>query len=349
ENTAVIVYTSGTTGRPKGAEITHGNLISDLQSLHEAWGWTADDILLHVLPIFHVHGLFVALHGALHAGATTLLMREFDARRTLHMLANGQCTVFMAVPTIHQRLLDVPEANQFDLSHVRLITSGSDRLPDEVFSGFQQTFGYTLLERYGMTETGMNCSNPFHGERRMGSVGLPLPGVDVRVVNAETRDLLPDGEIGELEIRGPNIFKGYWKQPQKTVESFTADGWFRTGDLGFREPDGYLTLCGRSKDLIISGGLNIYPPEVERVLAEHPSVAACAVIGCPDREWGELVTGVVVLHRGETVSGADLIAFCRERLAPYKSPKSIVFKEELPRNAMGKVQKAELRKELCAD
>ncbi|MGZ9223524.1 MAG: AMP-binding protein, partial [Anaerolineales bacterium] len=349
EDTAVIVYTSGTTGRPKGAEITHGNLISNLQSLHEAWGWTADDILLHVLPIFHVHGLFVALHGALYAGATTLLMREFDARRTLHMLANGQCTVFMAVPTIHQRLLDLPEANQFDLSHVRLITSGSDRLPDEVFTGFQQTFGYTLLERYGMTETGMNCSNPFDGERRMGSVGLALPGVEVRVVNPENDQPLPIGETGEVQLRGPNIFKGYWKQPQKTVESFTADGWFRTGDLGFREPDGYLTLCGRSKDLIISGGLNIYPPEVERVLAEHPSVAACAVIGCPDREWGELVTGVVVLHRGETVSGADLIAFCRERLAPYKSPKSIVFKEELPRNAMGKVQKAELRKELCAD
>jgi malonyl-CoA/methylmalonyl-CoA synthetase len=346
-DTAVIIYTSGTTGRPKGAEITHSNLVSNLQSLHQAWGWSPDDVLLHVLPIFHVHGLFVALHGALHAGATTLLMREFDARRTLQMLASGQCTVFMAVPTIHQRLLDVPDANQFDLSHVRLITSGSDRLPDEVFTGFQQTFGYTLLERYGMTETGMNCSNPLKGERRLGSVGLPLSGVEVRVVNPENDQSLAAGEIGEVQLRGPNAFKGYWKQPQKTAESFTADGWFRTGDLGFLEPDGYLTLCGRSKDLIISGGLNIYPPEVERVLAEHPSVAACAVIGCPDREWGERVTAVVVLNRGESVLEADLIAFCRERLAPYKSPKSIVFKNELPRNAMGKVQKAELRKEVC--
>jgi malonyl-CoA/methylmalonyl-CoA synthetase len=346
-DTAVIIYTSGTTGRPKGAEITHGNLISNLQSLHDAWGWTAEDVLLHVLPIFHVHGLFVALHGALHAGATTLLMREFDARRTLQMLASGQCTVFMAVPTIHQRLLDVPDSNQYDLSHVRLITSGSDRLPDEVFTGFQQTFGYTLLERYGMTETGMNCSNPLHGERRLGSVGLPLAGVQVRVVNPENDQPLPDGEIGEVQLRGPNVFKGYWMQPQKTAEAFTPDGWFRTGDLGFREPDGYLTLCGRSKDLIISGGLNIYPPEVERVLAEHPSVAACAVIGCPDREWGERVTAVVVLNQGEAVSGPDLIAFCREHLASYKSPKTVVFKEELPRNAMGKVQKAELRKTAC--
>src|SRR6266540_2534148 len=348
-DTAIIIYTSGTTGRPKGAEITHGNLISNLQALHVAWGWQSEDVLLHALPIFHVHGLFVALHGALHAGATTLLMREFDARRTLQLLAGGQCSVFMAVPTIHQRLLDMPDADQFDLSGVRLITSGSDRLPDEVFTGFQHTFGYTLLERYGMSETGMNCSNPLNGERRLGSVGLPLSGVEVRVVDPENDQPLPDGEIGEVQLRGPNIFKGYWKQPQKTAESFSADGWFRTGDLGFREPDGYLTLCGRSKDLIISGGLNIYPPEVERVLAEHPSIAACAVIGCPDREWGERVTAVVVLNRGESVSGQDLIAFCRERLASYKSPKSIVFIDNLPRNVMGKVQKAELRKTACLD
>src|SRR6266540_1728374 len=348
-DTAVIIYTSGTTGRPKGAEITHGNLISNLQSLHTAWGWTPDDILLHVLPIFHVHGMFVALHGALHAGATTLLMREFNIQKTLELLASGKCTVFMAVPTIHKRLLDVPDANQYDLSRVRLITSGSDRLPDEVFTGFQKTFGYTLLERYGMTETGMNCSNPLHGERRIGSVGLPLPGVEVRIVHSETGEILRDGEIGDLQLRGPNVFKGYWQQPEKTSESFTADGWFKTGDLGFREKDGYITLCGRSKDLIISGGLNIYPPEVERVLAEHPAVAACAVIGCLDREWGERVTAVVVLNRGESVSGPDLIAFCRERLASYKSPKSIIFNDDLPRNAMGKVQKAELRKTACLD
>jgi malonyl-CoA/methylmalonyl-CoA synthetase len=347
QETAVIIYTSGTTGRPKGAEITHGNLISNLNALHEAWGWSPEDVLLHVLPIFHVHGLFVALHGALHAGATTLLMREFDALRTLKMMAEGACSVFMAVPTIHQRLLDVAGADTYDLSRMRLITSGSDRLPDEVFTAFENTFGYTLLERYGMTETGMNCSNPLHGQRRLGSVGRPLPGVEVRVLHPGNGQPLSFGEIGEVQLRGPNVFKGYWKQPERTAEAFTLDGWFKTGDLGFLGPDGYLTLCGRSKDLIISGGLNIYPPEVERVLAEHPDIAACAVIGCPDREWGERVTAVVVLHELNSVSAEELIRFCRERLAPYKTPKSVVFRNELPRNAMGKVQKAELRKENC--
>jgi malonyl-CoA/methylmalonyl-CoA synthetase len=347
EDTAVIIYTSGTTGRPKGAEITHGNLSSNLQALHQAWGWQAEDVLLHVLPIFHVHGLFVALHGALYAGATTWVMREFNAQRILELLSERKCTVFMAVPTIHRRLLDSPHAGRFDLSNVRLITSGSDRLPDEVFTGFQKTFGYTLLERYGMTETGMNCSNPLLGERRMGSVGKPLPGVQVRIIHSETGVTLPTGEIGEVQLRGPNIFKGYWQQPGKTTDSFSHDGWFKTGDLGYFEMDGYLTLCGRSKDLIISGGLNIYPPEVERVIMEHPAVEACAVIGCPDPEWGERVTAVVVLHETDSVSGEELIRFCREKLAPYKSPKSIIFKEELPRNAMGKVQKAELRKTVC--
>jgi len=347
DDTAVIIYTSGTTGRPKGAEITHGNLVSNLEALHTAWGWRAEDVLLHVLPIFHVHGLFVALHGALNAGATTRMMREFDARKVLESLASGACSVFMAVPTIHRRLLDVPAAKQFDLSGVRLITSGSDRLPDEVFTGFQETFGYTLLERYGMTETGMNCSNPLNGERRIGSVGPPLPGIDAKIVHPETRETLPDGDIGELEIRGPNVLKGYWRQPEKTAAAFSADGWFRTGDLGFREVDGYITLCGRSKDLIISGGLNIYPPEVERVLVEHPAVSNCAVIGCPDAEWGERVTAVVVLSGDEAVAEADLIAFCRERLAPYKSPKTVVFADDLPRNAMGKVQKGALRNVVC--
>jgi len=347
DDTAVIIYTSGTTGRPKGAEITHGNLTSNLQALHDAWGWQENDVLLHVLPIFHVHGLFVALHGALHSGATTLLMREFNAQKTLELLSSGQCSVFMAVPTIHKRLLDSPDAHRFDLSHVRLITSGSDRLSDEAFTGFQKMFGYTLLERYGMTETGMNCSNPLIGERRMGSVGMPLTGVQVRIVHSETGSILPNGKIGEVQLRGSNVFKGYWRQPGKTSEAFTQDGWFKTGDLGFLESDGYLTLCGRSKDLIISGGLNIYPPEVERVLMEHPAVEACAVIGCPDPEWGERVTAVVVLQTTEFVSSEDLIFFCREKLAPYKSPKSIIFREDLPRNAMGKVQKAELRKTVC--
>jgi malonyl-CoA/methylmalonyl-CoA synthetase len=346
--TAVIIYTSGTTGRPKGAEITHGNLTANLQSLHEAWGWRPGDVLLHVLPIFHVHGLFVALHGALYAGATALLARQFDAARTLQSLVERRCTVFMAVPTIHRRLLAAPEAGRFDLSHLRLVTSGSDRLPDEVFRGFQETFGYTLLERYGLTETGMNCSNPLNGERRLGSVGLSLPGVEARVADPETGEPLPDGQVGEIQVRGPHVFKGYWRQPEKTAEAFTAGGWFHTGDLGLRQPDGYFILHARAKDLIITGGLNVYPPEVERVLAGHPSVAASAVIGCPDPEWGERVTAVVVCSPGQAVTGEQLIAYCRERLAPYKAPRAVVFRDDLPRNAMGKVQKATLREEICS-
>jgi malonyl-CoA/methylmalonyl-CoA synthetase len=344
---AVIIYTSGTTGRSKGAMITHGNLTANIEALHKAWGWQEEDVLLHVLPLFHVHGLFVALHGALHAGATALLMRQFDAAKSLYTLVERECSVFMGVPTIHRRLLALPDAGRFDLSRMRLITSGSDRLPNEVFHGFQQTFGYTLLERYGMTETGMNISNPLEGERRMGSVGLPLPGVEVRVVDPETCQALGDNQVGELQIRGPNVFKGYWQQPEKTAEAFTADGWFRTGDLGLREPDGYYTLYGRAKDLIITGGLNVYPPEVERVIAGHPAVAACAVIGCPDPDWGEKVTAVVVPKGGQEVSSENLIDFCRERLAPYKSPRAVVIRDELPRNAMGKVQKAILREEIC--
>ena len=347
DDTAVIIYTSGTTGRPKGAEITHGNLSANLAALHAAWGWQPDDLLLHVLPIFHVHGLFVALHGALYAGASALLMRAFDPERTLRTLVERKCTVFMAVPTIHRRLLAVPDAGRFDLSELRLITSGSDRLPDEVFTRFQRTFRYTLLERYGMTETNMNLSNPLIGERRIGSVGLPLPGVEARIVDPESSELLPDGQVGEVQIRGPHVFKGYWGQPEVTAEAFTPDGWLHTGDLGFREPDGYFTLCGRDKDLIITGGMNVYPPEVERVLAEHPDVSASAVIGCPDAEWGERVTAVVVLKEGRQVSGEALTRFCREHLAPYKTPKAVVFRDDLPRNAMGKVQKALLRAGNC--
>ncbi|GAB4579820.1 MAG: acyl-CoA synthetase [Anaerolineales bacterium] len=344
---AAMLYTSGTTGRPKGAVLTHANLTAQTEMLHTAWGWQADDILLHVLPLFHVHGLFVALHGALYAGATTLLFRQFDARRTLETLVKRRCTVFMAVPTIHRRLLDVPDAASYDLSQMRLITSGSDRLPDEVFTGFQKTFGYTLLERYGMTETGMNLSNPLHGERRMGSVGLPLPGVEARIVHPETEAPLPDGEVGMVQVRGPHIFREYWRQPDKTAEAFTPDGWLKTGDLGFRTADGYFTLQGRAKDLIITGGLNVYPPEVERVLAEHPAVAANAVIGCPDPEWGESIVALVVLHPGSVTSPADLLAFCQTKLARYKIPRHLMFVSELPRNAMGKVQKNELRERYC--
>ena len=347
DTTVLMVYTSGTTGRPKGAEITAGNITSNLEALHTAWGWRDADVLLHALPIFHVHGLVVALYGALFAGASCLALRKFDPRRTLGMLSSGKCSLFMGVPTIYQRLLALPDAGEYDLSGMRLLTSGSDRLPDETFLAFQATFGHTLLERYGMTETGMNLSNPLEGERRMGSVGLPLPGVEARIVDPETEQPLPDGDIGAVQIRGPNVFKGYWRQPGKTAAAFNPEGWLRTGDLGQRSPDGYFTLKGRAKDLVITGGLNVYPPEVERALAEHPAVAASAVLGCPDPEWGERVVAVVVLEAGETAAEADMIAFCRARLAAFKCPKAIHFVDALPRNAMGKIQKRDLREAFC--
>lgn len=347
EQTALMIYTSGTTGRPKGAELTHANLTANLNALHQAWQWQSDDLLLHVLPIFHTHGLTVALHGALNAGASVILLPKFDAHKTLSLLEARECSVFMAVPTIHSRLLAVPGANSYDLSGMRLITSGSARLADDVFQAFQDTFGYTLLERYGMSETGMNLSNPYDGERRVGSVGLPLPDVEARIVDPATENPLPDGEVGEVQIRGPHVFKGYWRQPEKTAAAFSKDGWLRTGDQGLREPDGYFTLKGRSKDLIISGGYNVYPPEVELVLAGHPAVEASAVIGCPDEQWGERVVAVIVLKDGQEISEEAIINYCRSQLAPYKSPKNVVFLKELPRNAMGKVQKALLRQDHC--
>lgn len=345
--TCLMIYTSGTTGRPKGAELTHGNLTANLNSLHEAWGWRDDDVLLHVLPIFHVHGLIVALHGALNAGATAVLLPTFNPEKTLQTLQDRRCTVFMAVPTIHRRLVGVPNAADYDLSHMRLFTSGSDRLPDDLFQAFQDTFGHTLLERYGMSETSMLISNPLHGERRVGSVGLPLPGVEVRIANPETDEPLPDGEVGEVQVRGANVCKGYWRQPDKTAAAFTADGWLRTGDLGLRRPDGYFTLKGRSKDLIISGGYNVYPPEVELVLAEHPAVQAGAVIGCPDDEWGERVTAVIIPHPHLTITAEDIIVHCKSRLVNYKVPRRVLFVDNFPRNALGKISKAQLRRELC--
>ncbi len=348
--TCLMIYTSGTTGRPKGAELTYGNLTANLNSLHEAWGWRDDDVILHVLPIFHVHGLIVALHGALNAGATAVLHPKFDAEKTLQTLQNYPCTVFMAVPTIHRRLLALGDvAKQYDLSHMRLLTSGSDRLPDDVFKAYQETFGHTLLERYGMSETGMLISNPLHGERRVGSVGLPLPGVEVRIIDPISGDLAADGEVGDVQVRGANVCKGYWRQPEKTAAAFTPDGWLRTGDLGMRSADGYFTLKGRSKDLVISGGFNIYPPEVELVLMEHPAVKDCAVVGCPDDEWGERVTAVIIPQPGHDISPQMIIDHCSDKLIKYKVPRTVIFVDEFPANALGKIQKARLRQMLCAE
>ncbi len=345
--TAMMLYTSGTTSRPKGALITHGNLTANIAALHEAWGWRQDDVLLHALPIFHVHGLVVALHGALHAGATAFALPTFDAAEALELLCSGRFSVFMGVPTMHRRLHQLAGGRRYDLSHLRLMTSGSDRLPDDLFFGYQETFKVTLLERYGMTETGMNLSNPLNGERRVGSVGRPLPGVSARIVDPASDSPLPAGEVGEVQIKGAHVFKGYWQQPEKTADAFTADGWLRTGDMGLREPDGYYTLKGRAKDLIITGGLNVYPPEVELALLAHPAVAAGAVIGCPDAEWGEQVVAAIILRDDMEVDEAEICAFCRGQLASYKAPRRVVFVDEFPANALGKIQKAKLRAGLC--
>lgn len=346
EQPAVMIYTSGTTGRPKGALLSHHNLAANTAALHEAWGWRRDDVLLHVLPLFHVHGLFVALQNAWYAGATVHLRRRFDAGTTLADLNSGAYSVFMAVPTIHARLLQHPDSARCDFRHLRLMTSGSDRLPDAVFQQFEERFGYRLLERYGMTETGMNLSNPLPGERRRGSVGLPLPGVAARVVDPESGALLADDTVGELQIRGAHVFRGYWRRPEQTTAAFTADGWLRTGDLASRAADGYYTLHGRAGDLIISGGENVYPPEVERALALHPAVAAVAVIGRADERWGERPLAVIVPQEplvDEAALMAELRRHCGEELAAYKCPDQFRFVEELPRNAMGKVQKGALR------
>lgn len=342
DQTALILYTSGTTGRPKGACMSHASLTANMNMLGQAWGWRDDDILLHVLPLFHVHGLLVALHGALHAGATCIMQSKFDADETLNELRKGDCTVFMGVPTIYRRLLAAKDSQDCDLRHMRLMTSGSDRLPVDAFKAIVERFGVRIVERYGMTETGIMTSNPLDGERIPGQVGVPLPGVEMRVVDPNTGNSLPAGQVGEFQTRGEHVFGGYWRDAEKTKRSFSPGGWFRTGDLGIRDSGGRYEIKGRSSDLIISGGFNVYPSEVERVLTEHLCVAQCAVVGLPDAEWGEAVTAFVVTDGGQ-VTEPDLIEHCRQRLAGYKTPKRVEFMDRLPRNAMGKVQKSRLR------
>lgn len=342
DQTALILYTSGTTGRPKGACMTHASLTANMNMLGEAWGWRNDDVLLHVLPLFHVHGLLVALHGALHAGAACIMHSKFDANGTLDELRKGECTVFMGVPTIYRRLLAATGSQECDLRNMRLMTSGSDRLPVDAYEAIADRFGVRVVERYGMTETGIMTSNPLDGERIPGQVGMPLPGVEMRVVDPNTGSSLPPGQVGEFQTRGEHVFGGYWRDSEKTERSFAPGGWFRTGDLGMRDSSGRYEIKGRSSDLIISGGFNVYPSEVERAMTEHPHVAQCAVLGLPDPEWGEAVTAFVVTDGGN-VAEPLLLQHCRQRLAGYKTPKRVEFVDRLPRNAMGKVQKAQLR------
>ena len=342
---AAILYTSGTTGRSKGAMLSHGNLLSNAQTLHQAWGWTPDDVLLHMLPLFHVHGLFVAAHGALLAGAKMLFQPRFDAARAIQLLPRS--TVFMGVPTYYVRLLADPLFTREVCKDMRLFVSGSAPLLEETFDAFEARTGHLILERYGMSETVMLVSNPYQGERRSGTVGQPLPTVEVRLVD-DLGQACPAESIGHIQVRGPNVFLGYWQMPEKTAEEFTADGYFKTGDMGrLSEPNpaglSYLSIVGRSKDLIITGGYNVYPKEIEAIIDELPGVAESAVIGIAHPDFGEAVTAVVVARPGADLDEMALLAALKQRIANFKVPKRIHVVAELPRNTMGKVQKNLLR------
>nr|VFJ63759.1 MAG: malonyl-CoA/methylmalonyl-CoA synthetase [Candidatus Kentron sp. FM]VFJ64602.1 MAG: malonyl-CoA/methylmalonyl-CoA synthetase [Candidatus Kentron sp. FM]VFK15214.1 MAG: malonyl-CoA/methylmalonyl-CoA synthetase [Candidatus Kentron sp. FM] len=336
---AAILYTSGTTGRPKGAMLTHGNLAANAHTLIEAWRWSSSDVLLHALPLFHVHGLFVACHCVLLSGAGMLLLPKFDAESVLAHLPGS--TVFMGVPTYYNRLLLEDRFDAGICNGMRLFISGSAPLPENIFRAFRDRTGHTILERYGMTETLMNTSNPYDGERKPGSAGAALPGVDVRIVDESSEG------VGEIQVKGPNVFAGYWRLPEKTAREFTSDGWFRTGDLGTLDQDGYLFIAGRGKELIITGGYNVYPREVERALDSIEGIRESAVIGLPDADYGESVTAIVVRESGDETTAPitpdEIIATLKKAIAGYKIPRRVLFVAELPRNAMGKIQKNLLR------
>ena len=336
---AAIVYTSGTTGRSKGAMLTHDNLTSNARVLLDYWGWADDDVLLHALPVFHVHGLFVALHCALLSGTPMIFLPQFEASAVMEALPRA--TVMMGVPTFYTRLLERDDFTQQTCAGMRLFISGSAPLTEQTFAAWEARTGHRILERYGMSETMMNTSNPLDGERVPGTVGYPLPGVDARIVDAEGREL-SRGEVGVIEVRGPNVFAGYWRMPEKTAEEFRDDGFFITGDLGKMDEDGRVSIVGRAKDLVISGGYNIYPKEVERLIDEMPEVLESAVIGVPHRDFGEGVVAVVV-PADAPVEEPQVRAVLEGRLARFKHPKAVVNVPDLPRNAMGKVQKKELR------
>jgi len=344
DDLAAILYTSGTTGRSKGAALTHRNLASNALALVEAWGFTRGDVLLHALPIYHVHGLFVAIHCALLSGARMIWLPKFDAKDVVASLPAA--TVMMGVPTFYTRLLAEPTFTRDVCCNVRLFVSGSAPLLAETFDAFRARIGQPILERYGMTETGMITSNPLDGVRAGGTVGRPLPGISVRITGDGGEPCAP-GVVGGVEVRGPNVFSGYWQMPDKTREEFTADGWFRTGDIGEWVADGdakdYLRLVGRAKDMIISGGLNVYPKEIEERLNALPGVVESAVIGVPDRDLGEAVTAVLVAEDGQRIDERDVIRSLKGEIATFKVPKRVHVVAELPRNAMGKVQKNVLR------
>jgi len=340
DDLAALLYSSGTTGVPKGIMLTHGNLLSNTETLVEAWGFTADDRLLHALPVFHVHGLFVATGCVLASGASMRWLKAFRADQAIRHLP--ECTVMMGVPTYYTRLLAEPAFTADVARSVRLFISGSAPLLAETFADFRARTGHAILERYGMTETNMNTSNPLEGERKPGTVGPPLPGVEVRVVGDGGR-VLAANEIGNLQVRGPNVFAGYWKLPDKTAQDFTADGFFDTGDTALVDDDGYVSIVGRTKDVVITGGLNVYPREVELTIDELPGVGESAVIGVPHADLGECVVAVVVPEAGADPDEGAIIAALKQELAAFKIPKRILIVDELPRNTMAKVQKNVLR------
>ncbi len=340
---AAILYTSGTTGRSKGAMFSHDNLLSNTLVLVDEWRFTADDVLLHVLPIFHTHGLFVATNIVLAVGATAIFLPKFDADEVIRLLPAS--TSMMGVPTFYTRLLGRDDFTKDLVSHMRLFTSGSAPLLAETHVEFEGRTGHRILERYGMTETNMNTSNPYDGDRRAGTVGFPLPGVSLRIVDPDSGKPLAQGEIGSIEVKGDNVFQGYWRMPEKTASEFRADGFFITGDLGRIDEDGYVHIVGRAKDLIISGGYNIYPKEIELILDDLPGVVESAVIGVPHPDFGEGVVGVIVPEKGAEITEASVQEAIRDQLARFKQPKRVFFVDSLPRNTMGKVQKNLLRDE----
>lgn len=340
DDLAAILYTSGTTGRSKGAMLTHGNLSSNALVLHKYWGWEPGDVLLHALPIFHVHGLFVALHCALLNGSTVVFHESFDTKKIIEALP--KVTVMMGVPTFYTRLLDDPKFDQKVCGNIRLFVAGSAPLLAESFKGFENRTGHKILERYGMTEAAMITSNPYDGERVAGTVGFALPDVEARVAD-ENGVEVPRGEVGVLEISGPNVFSGYWQMPEKTAEEFRSDGFFTTGDMAIMDEDGRISIVGRSKDLVISGGYNVYPKEVEAEIDEISGVKESAVIGVPHPDFGEAVTAVIVTENGAEINANLVRSHLEGKLAKFKQPKKVFVISQLPRNAMGKVQKKTLR------
>ena len=338
---AAFLYTSGTTGRSKGAMLTHDNLVSNAQSLCQCWHFDNTDVLIHALPLFHIHGLFVATNVTLSAGSSMIFMPRFDSEIIISLMSRA--TVLMGVPTFYVRLLESANLCAATVAPMRLFISGSAPLLAETHKQWQEVTGTAILERYGMTETNMNTSNPYQGERRAGTVGMALPGVEVRIADADSGQPLAKGEIGSVEIRGPNVFKGYWQMPEKTKQEFRDDGFFITGDIGTIDSDNYLSIVGRSKDLIISGGYNVYPKEIEIILDDVEGVYESAIIGVPHPDFGEGVLAVVVLATGADLSEDSIKNNLKQKIAAYKRPKNIFFVDELPRNTMGKVLKNILR------